>query len=159
MGSNRTGVEKDVAPSSPRTDTTEVKEFCLDDVQGSVCMSWRVTIPPFSTISLHGNTSVRGHCMQVHVLTEPMPGPQLPTVVVLTVTYRELHLVSSWVPICLCPFHQNPHKDCGWPGHACQPSATGGPPDRDFRGVQQQCPKGMGLGGPGPPRPQRMAQT
>ena len=27
MGSNRTGVEKDVAPSSPRCDTMEVKEF------------------------------------------------------------------------------------------------------------------------------------
>ena len=33
---------------------------------------------------------------------EPMPGPQLPTVLVLTVTYGELHLGSSWVPICLC---------------------------------------------------------
>ena len=31
-----------------------------------------------------------------------MPGPQLPAVVVLTVTYRELHLGSSRVPICLC---------------------------------------------------------
>ena len=40
--------------------------------------------------------------MWVHVLMEPMPGPQLPTAVVPTVTYRELHLGSSQVPICLC---------------------------------------------------------
>ena len=35
------------------------------------------------------------------MLAEPMPGPQLPTAVVPTVTYRELQLGSSWVPICL----------------------------------------------------------
>ena len=57
---------------------------------------------PFSTISVHGNTSVRGHCMLIHMFAERMPSPQLPTAVVLTVTYGELHLGSSWVPICLC---------------------------------------------------------
>ena len=40
--------------------------------------------------------------MQVHVLTEPMPGHQLPTAVVLIVTYGELPPGSSWIPICLC---------------------------------------------------------
>ena len=40
--------------------------------------------------------------MWVHVLMELMPGPQLPAAVVPTVTYRELHPGSSWVPICLC---------------------------------------------------------
>ena len=39
--------------------------------------------------------------MQVHVLMELTPGPQLPTAVVLMVTYEELHLGSSRVPICL----------------------------------------------------------
>ena len=39
--------------------------------------------------------------MWVHVLMEPMPGPQLPTVVVPTATYGELHLGSSWISICL----------------------------------------------------------
>ena len=102
MSSNGTGVEKDVAPSSPRIDTMEVKEFCLNNIQGHVHTTWRVTITPFSTLSVHSNTTVRWHCMQVHVLTEPMPGPQLPTAVVPTVTYRELHLGSSWVLICLC---------------------------------------------------------
>ena len=65
-------------------------------------MTRKVTIPPFGTIGVHGNTSVRGHCMEVHVLMEPMPSPQLLTAVVPTVTYGELHLGSSWVPICLC---------------------------------------------------------
>ena len=40
--------------------------------------------------------------MWVHVLTEPMPGPQLPALVVPTVTYGELHSGSLRVPICLC---------------------------------------------------------
>ena len=40
--------------------------------------------------------------MQVHMLTEPMLGPQLPAVVVPTVTNGELHPGSSRVPICLC---------------------------------------------------------
>ena len=31
-----------------------------------------------------------------------MPCPKCPITVVLTVTYGELHLGSSWVPICLC---------------------------------------------------------
>ena len=35
-----------------------------------------------------------------------------------------------------CSFHQNPHKDCGWPGCDCQPCTAGGPPNRNFRGVQ-----------------------
>ena len=39
--------------------------------------------------------------MQVHVLMEPMPGPQLPAAVVPMVTYGELHPGSSRVLICL----------------------------------------------------------
>ena len=40
--------------------------------------------------------------MWVHVLTEPMPGPQLPAAVVPAATHGELHPRSSRVPICLC---------------------------------------------------------
>ena len=105
-GSNGTGVEK-VIHSSPRSDTGEVKEFFLEHVRGPACTTQKVTIPPFSTISVHGNTSVRGHCMQVHMLAEPMPGPQLPRVVVPTATYRELHPGSLRVPICLCNLDAN----------------------------------------------------
>ena len=39
--------------------------------------------------------------MEVHVLMELMPGPQLPAAVVSTVTYGELHPGSSRVPNCL----------------------------------------------------------
>ena len=90
-----------------------------------------------------------------------MPDPQLPTAVVPTVTYGELHLESSWVPICLCNLSihsiEIPTKAVVDQVMPSKPSATGSPPDRDFRGVQQQLPKGMDLGGPGPPRPWRMA--
>ena len=79
----------------------EVREFCLDNVRGPVCTTQKVTISQFSTISVHANTSVKGHCMQVHMLMELMPSPQLPTVVVPMVTYRELHPGSLRVPICL----------------------------------------------------------
>ena len=99
--SNGTRVEKEVIHSSLGMDTVDVKEFSLDDVWGPVHTTWRVTIPSFGTVSIHSNTSVREQCMQVHMLAEPTPGPLLPTSVVPTVTYRELHLGSSWVPIYL----------------------------------------------------------
>ena len=99
--SNTTGVKKEVIHSSLRVVPMEVREFCLDDIRGPVHTTWKVTIPPFSTISVHTNTSVRGHCMGIHILTELMAGPQLPTAVVPTVTYGELHPGSSGVPICL----------------------------------------------------------
>ena len=79
----------------------EVQKFHLDDVRGPVCTTQKVTILLFSTVSVHANTSVKGNCMQVHVLTELTPGPQLPAAVVLTGTYGELHPGSSRVPICL----------------------------------------------------------
>ena len=100
--SNKTEVEKEVSHFSLRGDPMEVRKFCLNDVRGPVCTIQKVTNPPFSTVSVHTNSSVKGHCMWVHVLTEPMPGPHLPTAVVPMVTYRELHLGSSRVPICLC---------------------------------------------------------
>ena len=78
-----------------------MKQLCLDNVWGPVCTTWRVTIPPFDTVSLHSNMSVRGHCMWVHMQTGPTTGVQLPTSVVPTVTYGELYLGSSWVPIYL----------------------------------------------------------
>ena len=107
--SNTTGVEKEVIHSSPKSDPVEVKEFSLDDVRGPVCTTWKVTIPPFSTISVHTNTSVKGYCMQVHMLTELMPGSQLPAVVVPTVTYRATSMVleGTYLPAQLRhPFHK-----------------------------------------------------
>ena len=60
---NKIGVEKEAIHSSPGINTVDVKEFCLDNVWGPVHTTQRVTIPPFGTVSIHGNTSVRGHCM------------------------------------------------------------------------------------------------
>ena len=75
----------------PWSDPLEVHKFSLDDIKGPVCTTQKVTILPFSTVSVYANTSVKGHCMWVHVLLEPMLGPQLPAAVVLTATYGELH--------------------------------------------------------------------
>ena len=86
--------------------------------------------------------------MQIHVFSESMPVPQLSTAVVPAVTYGELHLGSSWVPICLCNLSdhsvKNPHKNSGWPGCACQPSTTSGPSDSEVRGVLSATPKNGG---------------
>ena len=79
----------------------KVWRFCLDDIRDLLHTTWKVTIPPFSTVSIHANSSGKGHCMQVHVLIEPMPGPQLLAAVVPMPTYEELHPGSSRVPICL----------------------------------------------------------
>ena len=40
--------------------------------------------------------------MKVHVLMEPVLGPQLPAAVVPIATYGELHPGSSRIPVCLC---------------------------------------------------------
>ena len=99
--SNKTGVEGEVRHSSPRYDPMEVRKFCLNNIRGPVQTTWKVIIPMFSTVSVHMNSSVKGHCIQVRVLMELMPGYQLPATVVLMATYKELHLGSSRVPICL----------------------------------------------------------
>ena len=39
-------------------DLTVPKEFCLDNVQGHVCTTWRVTIPLFGTVNIHGKTEI-----------------------------------------------------------------------------------------------------
>ena len=80
----------------------EVQKYQLDGVKGAVHTTQKVTIPPFQTINIKGNAGVKGHCMKVHVLTEPALGPQLPAAVVPIATYGELHPGSLRVPICLC---------------------------------------------------------
>ena len=130
--------------------------------QGPVCTTWRVTIPPFSRISVHTNTSVRtlyvGPCAHRTNTRSPVAYSIGADCDLWRVTSGVL--LGTHLSVQLkCPFHQNPYKVCGWSGHACQPSATGGPPNRDFREVQQQSTKGWVLGGPGPPRHWGMAQT
>ena len=134
--SNATRVEKEVIHSSPRDGPVDVREFCLDDVRGPVCTTQKVTIPTFSTISVHTNSSIKGHCMWVHMLTELMPGPQLPTDSDLWRTASGV-LKGTYLSVQLrCPFLRNPHKDCGWVGYPCQPGATSGHPNKDFQGTQ-----------------------
>ena len=88
--------------SSGESDPVEVQKYQLDGVKGAVCTTQKVTIPPFQTINIKGNAGVKGHCMKVHVLTEPVLSPQLPAAVVPIATYGELHPGSMRVPICLC---------------------------------------------------------
>ena len=87
--------------SPQKSDSVEVWKFWLDDVKGLIHTTQKVTIPPSSTINVLANTSVRGHCMWVCVLTELALGPQLPVAVVPTANYGELSPGSSRVPVCL----------------------------------------------------------
>ena len=88
--------------SSGESDPVEVQKHQLDGVKGAICTTQKVTIPLFQTVTLKGNAGTKGHCMKVHVLTEPVLGPQLPAAVVPIAIYGELHPGSSRVPICLC---------------------------------------------------------
>ena len=65
----------------------EVQKYQLDGVKGAVCTTQKVTIPPFQTLTLKGSAGIKGHCMKVHVLTEPALGPQLPAAVVPIAMY------------------------------------------------------------------------
>ena len=56
----------------------------------------------FQTVNIKANAGVKGHCTKVHVLMEPVLGPQLPAAVVPIATYGELHPGSLRVPVCLC---------------------------------------------------------
>ena len=86
---------------STKSGPMEMRKVCLDDVKGQVYTTQKATIPPFSTVNVQANLSFKGHCIWVHVLTELVPGPQLPAAVVPTVTCGELPGFSR-VPICLC---------------------------------------------------------
>ena len=87
---------------SRESDPVEVQKSQLDDIKSTVCTTQKVTIPPFHTVNIIANASVKGHCMRVHVLMEPVLSPQLPAAVVPIATYGELHPGSSRVPVCLC---------------------------------------------------------
>ena len=52
---------KEVTPS-PSSNPTASRGFCLDDIWGPVCTAQKVTVPPFGTFSIHGNTGVHRHC-------------------------------------------------------------------------------------------------
>ena len=101
-GSDKSKIGEGANCSPQRSNPVDVWKFWLDDIKGLVCTTQKVTFPPFGTVNVQANTSVRGHCMWVHVLREPALSCQLPTAVVPTATYGELHPGSSGVPVCLC---------------------------------------------------------
>ena len=90
-----------VENSSREKDPVQVQKYQLDGVKGAVRTTQKVIIPPFQTINIKANASVKGHCMKVNVLKEPALGPQLPAAVVPIATYGELHPSSLRVPVCL----------------------------------------------------------
>ena len=50
----------------------EVQKYQLDGVKGAVCTPHRRSqFHPLQTMNIKGNAGVKGHCMKVHVLTEP----------------------------------------------------------------------------------------
>ena len=100
--SNKNRIIEGEKCSSQEVDPVELQRFCLSDIWVPVCTPWKVTILLFSTVSVHTNSGVKGHCMWVHVLMELMPDPQLPAAVAPMATYGELCPGSSRVPICLC---------------------------------------------------------
>ena len=112
-GSGQCEVTTWVASSIHQGGTVEVQKFQLNDVKGLVCTTQRVTIPPFSTVNIWANTSVKGHCMQVHILMELVLGPQLPAAVVPTATYGKLHpgfVKGTSLPAQSdCPCHRCAH--------------------------------------------------
>ena len=160
--SDETRMKEEVGHSSQNGDPVEVRKFFLNDVRGPVCTAQKVTIPHFSTGSVHANFSVKGHCMVgpgTHGTNATSPVAcsggidsdlQGITSGVLQGTNLSVHLEH--------PYHGNSLKGCGWAGCPCQPSATGSLPNQDFQRGKLQTPKGMGLGDPGPPRSPRMAR-
>ena len=110
-------------------------------------------------MGVHANSSVKGHCIWVHVLTELAQGPQLPVAVVPVATYGELHTGSSRVPICLCNMSictmEIPAKVVVGqlaPGNQVPLVVH---PTRTSEELTIN-PKQMDLGGPGPARSPRM---
>ena len=101
-GPGQCEVKTGAASSIHQGGTVEVWKLQLNDIKGLVHTTQKVSIHPFSTINIWANTSVKGHCMWVHILTELGLGPQLPAAVVPTATYGELHPGSLRVPVCLC---------------------------------------------------------
>ena len=93
--SDKSEMTKGATSSSQESDPVEVWKFQLNDVKGPAGTTQKVTILPFGTVNVWANTSVRGHCMRIHVLMEAVLGPQSLVAVVPTATYGELHLVPQ----------------------------------------------------------------
>ena len=80
--------------SSGESDPVEVQKHQLDGVKGAVCTTQKVMIPPFQTMTVKGNAGVKGHCMKVHVLTEPVLSPPVAS---SSGAHSDLWRVTSWL--------------------------------------------------------------
>ena len=89
------------------TNPVEVQKSQLDGIKDAFHTTQKVTIPPFHMVNIKANASVKGHCLKVHVLTEPAHSTQLPAAVVPIATYGELYPGSSRVPVCLHNLNAN----------------------------------------------------
>ena len=69
--------------------------------KGSIKTTKPVTLPPFSTTIVKGNTMLQSHGMQLNLTAEPYKGPQLPSGVQCAPTYCTLEPGSSRVTIGL----------------------------------------------------------
>ena len=138
----------------------EVQKSQLDGIKGAVHTTWKVTIPPFHTVKIGANASVKGHGIKVHVLTEPVLGPQLPASVVPIATYGELHPGSSRIPVCL---HNLSTRAMEIPAKTMVgqviPANQVPPVVHLTRTTEEsyQSTQRMGLGGFRPPRPRTVA--
>ena len=147
--------------SPQENDPVEVQKSQLYGVKGAICTTQKVTIPPFHMVKVEANTSVKGHCIKVHVLTEPVLSPQLPASVMPIATYGELHPGSSRVPVCLHKLSTHAIKisDKTVVGQVIPANQV--PlvvhPTRTTKETVTKAPQRMGLGGFRPPRPKRVA--
>ena len=108
-------------------------KFSLDDIRGPVHTTQKVTIPPFSTVSVHANTSVKGHyagsCIHRTDTRSPVASSSGTdhdlwriAPLVLKGTHLPVQLEHLYFGIS-CKGH-------GQTGCPCQPSSTGSPPNQ-----------------------------
>ena len=150
---------KQVSHSSLRGDPMEVREFCLDNVREAQSTPHRRSHPPIQ----HSKCAHQFQCQRTLYVGPHAHRTNVRSPVAYSgsteMTYGEYTWVlkGTYLSVQLeCPFFGNPCKDCGRSGCSCKPGATSGPPDKTSKESNDKTPKGMGVGGPGPPRTQRM---
>ena len=116
-------------------DPVEVQKYQLDGVKGAVHTTQKVTIPPFQTVNIKANAGVKGHCMKVHVLTEPVLGSPVAS---SSGAHSHLWRATPWLfegtSLLMqyeCSCCGDTSQNCGWSGNSCQSNTTGSPPDQD----------------------------
>ena len=113
----------------------EVWKSQLDGIKGTVCITQKITIPPFHMVNIKANASIKGHCMRVHVFTEP--SPQSPVASssgahsylwgTTPWFFKGTSLLAQLEHLC----HGDTSKNSGWSGYSCQLGTTGGPLDQE----------------------------